>query len=74
MNDVLGIDELVLVFKASERSIAGLKALANCERTCRAWREALLQTPEVHCSTVYTHVYRLEFGQELLAESYFLHA
>jgi hypothetical protein len=47
MNNVLGVDELVLVFGASERSIAGLKALANCERTCRAWRDALLHTPEV---------------------------
>ena len=46
MIELLGVDELALVFGASDRSLQGLKALANCERTCRGWRDAL-QTPEV---------------------------
>ena len=41
MNDVLGLDELALVFQACPRGIEGLKLLCSCERVCRSWRDAL---------------------------------
>lgn len=45
MNEALGLDELTLVFQACDRSMEGLKALCNCERVCRTWRD-VLQAPE----------------------------